>query len=352
MAVYTVDPLLDPRWPALLAQHPHASIFHTPSWLEALRRTYGYAPIVFTTSAPGEELRNGIVFCCVRSWLTGSRMVSVPFSDHCQPLVEDAGDLNTLLSWLQEELDREKWKYIEIRPLDSACFHLEGPAVFSRSEEFFFHKLDLRPGLDALFHNVCTGSRGKIRRAEREHLGYEEGRSEVFLQKFYRLLLLTRRRHHLPPQPIAWFRNLAHSLGDKLTIRIVSKHGQPIASTLTLFYKNCLVSKYACSDARFHNLGGMPLLLWKAIQEGKELGARELDLGRSETNNPGLVAFKEHLGAVCSKLYYFRAARHASYDSAMPGTVDWRVRLVKRLLTRMPDWVLKAIGSLLYKHAG
>src|SRR5580698_4409818 len=83
--VTSVDPLNDPRWPSFLASHPDASIFHTREWLNAVHRTYNYKPIAFTVSN-GEELSNAVVFCRIRSWLTGNRLVSLPFSDHCQPL--------------------------------------------------------------------------------------------------------------------------------------------------------------------------------------------------------------------------------------------------------------------------
>src|ERR1700674_241455 len=43
-AVHALDPLNDPRWSALIAEHPRASVFHTRGWLEALRRTYGFKP--------------------------------------------------------------------------------------------------------------------------------------------------------------------------------------------------------------------------------------------------------------------------------------------------------------------
>jgi len=145
--------------------------------------------------------------------------------------------------------------------------------IIRESAKFNFHMLDLRPDLDSLYrglHKSCV--RRKIQRAEQENLGYEEGRAESILAKFYRLLLLTRRRHQLPPQPVGWFRNLLHCLGDRASIHMVSKDGQPIASILTLLYKHTLVYKYGCSDSRFHSLGGMPLLFWKAIQEGKRLG--------------------------------------------------------------------------------
>jgi len=83
MTVYTLDPLQDSRWAELIARHPQASVFHTMAWLQTLRRTYGYQPTVFTTTGPESALDNGIVFCQVRSWLTGRRLVSLPFSDHC-----------------------------------------------------------------------------------------------------------------------------------------------------------------------------------------------------------------------------------------------------------------------------
>src|SRR5271157_2519642 len=347
--VYRIDPLLDPRWPAFLAQHPNASVFHTPQWLAALRQTYGYQPVALTTSTPGEELKNGIVFCRVQNWLMGCRIVSLPFSDHCQPLVDDPGDLALLVSFLKEHRDRDKWRYIELRPLVSSHFDLGTQPCFSSSETFSFHRLNLRPDLVTIFsnfHKSCV--QRKIRRAEREHLEYEAGRSDQILARFYDLLLLTRRRHQLPPQPLAWFRNLADCLGDRLVIRIVSKDGQPIAGILTMFFKNSLVYKYGCSDARYHNLGGMPLLFWRAIQEGKELGAQEFDLGRSEVDNPGLVNFKEHLGAARSQLVYLRIEPHRS----RPTVTDWKIRYARKAFSHMPNPCLKLVGNLFYRYIG
>ena len=79
--VFVLDPLCDPRWSEFIERHPDASIFHSAGWLEALRRTYGYEPLVVTTSGRNEPLLNGIVLCRVRSWATGDRLVSLPFSD-------------------------------------------------------------------------------------------------------------------------------------------------------------------------------------------------------------------------------------------------------------------------------
>src|ERR1700676_4757136 len=80
MSVYEIDPLSDHRWHELLQQHPRASVFHSCAWLDALKQTYEYEPVAYTTTAPGAPLKNGWVFCRIRSWLTGRRLVSLPFS--------------------------------------------------------------------------------------------------------------------------------------------------------------------------------------------------------------------------------------------------------------------------------
>ena len=346
---YRIDPLRDERWATLLTEHPDASIFHTQGWLEALKRTYGYEPFAFTTSGPGQKLNNGIVFCRVKSWLTGSRLVSLPFSDHCQPLVDSPDSFSSLVSALQQEAQSGRWKYLELKPLPSASLPLECNVLLPKSEQFHFHRLDLQPEVDSLFrgfHKSCV--QRKIRRAERENFAYESGRSATLLERFYSLLVLTRRRHQLPPQPFVWFQNLVECLGDRLTIRLVSKGKDPVASIVTLAHRASLMYKYGCSDERFHNLGGMPWLFWTAIQEAKESGFRQLDLGRSDLDNTGLVQFKGHLGALCSILTYYRFPAL----SANSGLRSLGSRAARHVFSRVPDSVLVPAGRLLYRHLG
>src|SRR6266851_1576568 len=147
MRFYQVDPMQDARWAELVERHPRASVFHTAGWLRALQRTYGYEPVAFTTSSPTDDLKNGMVFCCINSWLTGRRLVSLPFSDHCEPLCDSAEDENFLGRYLQNELEKQEWRYIEIRPI-SGNFGQEGDGIgFVPAATYFLHTLKLRPDL-------------------------------------------------------------------------------------------------------------------------------------------------------------------------------------------------------------
>jgi hypothetical protein len=117
--VSAIDPLQDSSWSALIANHPRASVFHTPGWLEALRRTYGFRPEAYTTSPSMDVLTDAFLFVPIRSWLTGRRIVSLPFSDHCAPLFSSPEALTPILRHLRTALDRDKLKYVEFRLADA-----------------------------------------------------------------------------------------------------------------------------------------------------------------------------------------------------------------------------------------
>jgi len=342
--IIQIDPLTDDRWPKFVRNHSCASAFHARGWLEALRATYGYRPAALAACGPDGKLLAAIAYCYVESWLTGKRMISLPFSDHCQPLVSDPDEFEELVSSLIGATGTSKYKYIELRP---QSWFGQMPR-FGNLCQFYLHHLDLRPGAANVFRGFHRDSiQRKIRRADREKLRVNAGRSPQLIEAFYRLVLRTRRRHGLPPQPLAWFQNLSNALGDGLVVRLAYKNNQPIAAILTLTHHKTVIYKYGASDERFHNLGGMPCVFWHAIQDAISGGYEEMDMGRSDIDNPGLITFKEHWGATRTELTYWKYP---------PPTVSrtleqsWTMRVAQRACSIAPNFLLGAAGSLLYRH--
>ncbi len=341
---YVVDPLSDPRWECFIRAHPRATVFHTRGWLQALKRFYGYSPVAFTTSAPHEKLRNAAVFCEVQTWLTRRRLVSLPFSDHCEPLMDDPEDVQAILSHLTK--DARRWRHIEMRPRTG--IHRSRP-LFHKSESYCLHLLDLSADLEIIFqrmHAHCV--RRKIRRARREGVTCEHGNSAKLMREFYDLQVATRRRHGLPPQPLAWFATLAQCLGEDFTIWSARRNDTPLASMITLGFRGQMVYKYGASNAVHHSLGSVPLLMWEIIEHAKSNGYRELDLGRSALDHKGLLRFKDHLGAQRVILDYQRYP--AGSGVASPKKLG--LRMGNWVLARMPEWLLVSLGELLYRHGG
>ena len=136
-----------------------------------------------------------------------------------------------------------------------------------------------------------------------------------------------------------------------MKIRVAFKGGLPIASILTIRHKDTLVYKYGCSDGQYSNLGGTPLLFWKVIQQAKESALELFDLGRSTSEDAGLIAFKDHLGAVSTRLTYYRnPMRHRGKSSSSP--LSFASAWGREALGRLPDPLLAGIGQLLYRHIG
>jgi len=347
-SVHRVNPLSDPRWDTLAAQHPKASAFHQRSWLEALQRTYGYEPIVFTTSSPGAELKNGILFCHINSWLTGHRLVSLPFSDHCEPLC-DSIEMETLIHQSQDFVKSRRWRYLELRPMDEQFGEIASTMGLVPAGRYFLHIIDLRRTVDEIFRGFNKDSvQRRVTRADRAGLVEKSGNSSDLLRDFYDLLVITRSRHHLPPPPYSWYQNLADCEGKSLEIRVAYQDQKPIAAILTLRFRTTTYFKYGCSDARFNKFGATPWLLWKAIAAAKSQGALAFDMGRTQDKNEGLLAFKNNWAPGNRPLNYWRGPAGSSSEI----TEGWKLGLAKRVFSHLPHGLLVMSGKLMYRHIG
>ena len=154
----------------------------------------------------GVQLSSGLVFCEVKSWITGARLVSLAIFRSLRAAGERCGGTSN------DSLPNYESRRREIYDMSRSGLAL------SRSEpqtdvwpyaQHCLSVIDLRPGVEELYSRLHKDSvQRKLRRAEREHVVLDQGRSEKFLLEFYELMVLTRRRHQIPPQPLAWFQNL------------------------------------------------------------------------------------------------------------------------------------------------
>jgi CelD/BcsL family acetyltransferase involved in cellulose biosynthesis len=343
MTVRTLDPLQGIRWADFVERHHAASVFHSPAWLKTLQQTYGYEAIVYTTSPDVEPLSNGVVFSRIHSRITGRRIVSVPFADHCQPLVKWQDECAEIAAAVRAAAASER-AHIELRP-KTGC-HEAAFGMFSGTE-YRLHVLNLEIGLTKVFEGFHkSGIQRKIRRARREGVARRAGRSAALLEDFYRLIVLTRQRHGMVPQPLCWFANLIESFREQSMIHVAYKGECAVAGILTLRHRDTLVYKYGGSDTRYHAVGAMPFLFWEIIQEAIDSGIRSFDLGRSDCDNLGLIAFKERLGARSSTIRYIQWPESSLWTRGMPS------RFVRRIVSLAPQRLLVFAGHRLYQHLG
>jgi hypothetical protein len=276
-------------------------------------------------------------------------MVSLPFSDHCEPLCDSAEDMDFMLRYLQTALEHQDWKYLEIRPITGSFGQTREGIGFVPTAKYFLHTLDLRPDLEEVFRKLDRDSvQRRIQRAERARLDEVCGTSDRLLKDFYQLFVITRSRHQLPPIPLIWFRNLIKYHSTALEIRVAYKEEKPISAILTLRFKNVLYYKYGCSNEAFNKFGAIPWLLWNAIAAAKSSGATDFDMGRTEEGNTGLLTFKNKWVPCPQELVYW----NFPVTSAIGSVDDWKIKAAKRIFSHMPDRLLAFTGRLIYRHIG
>jgi CelD/BcsL family acetyltransferase involved in cellulose biosynthesis len=338
------DPTADPSWSDLVTRSPAATVFHHPAWAGLLRATYGYG--MTACAVPGEDGRlvAGLPVAMVSSRLTGRRLVALPFSDLCPPLVADDAPpwAGSALRAALEVFQAGHGLPLEVRGTGDVL--RRAPA----GERFHHHVLALGPDVAAVERRFARPQvlRG-VRRARREGLIAVTATDRAALEAFYRLHVATRRRLGVPTQPrrfIMGFEGLfARGLGFVLLVR---RDERAVAAGVFLTLGETLLYKYGASDARFLGLRPNNLLFMEAIRWGCEHGMRRLDFGRTHWDHDSLRAFKLAWGAEEHELRY----RHVGGEPARAG--ERGAARLGTVIRRSPPAVGRAIGEVLYRHAG
>jgi CelD/BcsL family acetyltransferase involved in cellulose biosynthesis len=343
--ITTIDPRATPEWDAFVASHPAATVFHMSAWCRVLTDTYRYKPAYIVSRDDAGAITGGVPLMVVDSWLTSRRLVGLPFSDVCGPLLPETGG-DELLTAAQAKVGAMRASGIEVRGRGGADMAASG---FSNGAVFFQHIIDLVPGPE-LEAKVHSSARRAIRKAEKEGVTARASSELADVRRFYELMVLTRRKHGLLPQPWHFFRNIHRHLiapGHGYLL-LADVGGETVAGDLLLQFRDQLTYKFNASDPRFLHLRPNNLLLWRAMHLGAEAGCRTLDLGRCEEDNEGLRRFKLLWGAREERVGYYH------YPAAVRGRALLSARPTRAALSLFvkyaPAFALEGAGAALYRN--
>jgi CelD/BcsL family acetyltransferase involved in cellulose biosynthesis len=339
-----VNPLDQPGWGDLLMTHKESTFFHTAAWAKVLHESYGYDP-TYITIMDGPDLLALIPLMDVRSFLTGRRGVSLPFTDCCDPLITKGVLFGEIIDDLIEYGKQAKWNYLELRTAHPL------PAEIPASAIFHGHTLDITGSEDAIFSALRDSTRRNIKKSEKEGVVVTISGSADSLREFYRLNCMTRRDHGLPCQPYVFFENIySHIIARNLGIVVLAAiEGKKIAGAVFFHFGSRAIYKFGASDRNYLQLRSNNLVFWKAIQWYCGHGFKRLDFGRTESENTGLLQFKRGWGASEYQINYCKYDfRQRAYVSDHLKVTGWH----NSIFRRMPVPLLRIAGSMLYRHVG
>jgi hypothetical protein len=325
-----------PEWETLSmdAHAPGALLYHSRQWIEVLQRAYRVKPTVALAIDQGGSIGAGCVFATV-GLPSRRRSVALPFSDSCPPIAVDQSAAGELMVALRNSA------------VERCGFELRGVAA---SEPWHVVNcfLDWQLALGSSPASIQARASGhfarQMRRAARAGVEIEHGSDLGRLRRFYRLLLLTRRRLGIPPPPFRLFDVVLKVFGPSCEIWLASRGGKDLGALVVLHYGDRLHYRWgARADDSF---GANHLLFWKLVEE-RANDFRALDLGRTDCRNTGLCRFKRELGARSAPLSYsyFPSVEAHSSSEMLSGPA----RLASRVWRHLPLTVTRAVGAVIYR---
>jgi len=337
MRTELLDPRTDERWAEFVGRADGATMFHHPAWLDLLGRSYRYDFAASCLVDGAGRVVAGLPWGRIESRLTGRRLVALPFSDACPPLVDGAtGDE---LASAVEEHRRETRLGLEVR--------WEVEALGTTVQQYWRHTLALEPDADAVAKRAKSSIRRGISKARKEGLAFERRTDAAALDAFYRLHLRTRRHQGVPTQP----KRFVDGLGSLFErghgfVALVRDGDRPIAAAVFLQLHDHLIYKYGASDRS--ELARRPnnLLFAEVIRWACESGISELDFGRTDLEQEGLKQFKRGWGAEELPLHHTYAGTDPPSEAGSRAQ-----RLLVPVIRHSPPSVGRLFGAL-YRHVG
>ncbi len=349
-----VDSLEDERWDRFVEMHPNGWIYHLSAWKLLLEKSFSHIKgfCIAQISNTNNEICAGLPIFEVNSFLTGKRLVSIPFGTLCDPLYYHEDDLRVIADCAIQLADSHKCSFIEIRSYNS--IGVKKDERFKAHLTYKNHYLELNDDLESIkkrFHRTCV--RQRITRSLKSGLRLKVGNSLRDLEQFYSLYLITRKRIRLPPMPFHFFKimwELFQSSG-KVSLLLAEHEETAIAALIMFKYKNRVSVEFAESDGSYKNLSPNHFLFWNAITISKAEGYSVFDFGRTSPENKELMAFKNHWGAHITDIQHYYNYRASKSDISFPED-RFTYSMVKAIAGFLPMSLYPGFGKMCYRHMG
>lgn len=351
--VIIIDPCKDERWDKFVENHPFGWVCHLSGWKKVLENSFphmkGYYLALIDENG---EIRAGLPIYEVRSWLTGNRLVSIPFATLSDPLVSTSAELNLLLEAVKNLSSALGIPNVEIRTANSHIM-MEHPDFLG---EYYFkiHEIDLTPEINEIWKSLHRKAvRQEINMAIKNNLTLKIAKTEEDLISFYELYMITRKRLGLPPHPYNFVKSLWQIFepSKRLCLYLSIYRNKTISGHIVFRFNGRVSAEFEGWDRRLHKLSANPFLFWEEIKIAKKDGFKVYDFGRTSPKNAKLMRFKKHWGTRVGELpiFYFN---HNHRTQISINEDKFIYNIIQQVCRVSPTPILKSIGNFCYKHLG
>lgn len=324
-----------------VAAHREASAYHSPAWLDVIRRAFGHDTRYLVAESAG-VISGVLPIVFFRSRIFGRFTVSIPFVNYGGVLADSDEAARALLERAVEETRKAGGTHLELRHCGEQMF----PELAARRHKVAM-ELALASTSEQQWQAIDRKVRNQVRKAEKSGLHAEDGGIEL-LPAFYEVFAHNMRDLGTPVYGINFFREVLSAFPDRARVLCVRHEGRPVAASIVHWHRGRIEVPWASALREFNPLCANVLLYWTMLQFAIDRRLTTFDFGRS-TPNEGTFQFKQQWGAVPRQFVweYWTADGHG-----LPGLnpTNPRFDLAIRAWQRLPVAVATALGPHIVRN--
>lgn len=335
-------------WQQFLNTHPDATAYHHFGWGQAIQEAYGHKPHYFMAKSNDEVVGLLPVLEIVRPILT-NQFCSLPFCDVGGTLAKSDDIARGLIDFASESLGIS-----EKTPLDMRQSGAKSEELLTKENTIEGQKvrmlLPLPDSSEALMASFKSKLRSQVRKAEKNGLTYEIGRSQSLLNEFYDVFAHNMRSLGSPVHSKNLFEKLLKHYGDEIVISIVRTGDIAIGGGIVLLGEKTASIPWASTRAEYNRLAPNMMLYWSLLKHVTDAGKQQFDFGRSSFGK-GTFKFKSQWGAQPVSLLWKTLPECETEDASEVAVTSGKLRgYVESIWRHLPYSMTTFIGPKVRKY--
>ncbi len=340
-----LDDMVDrDRADAFIREHPDSTVFHLSAWGRAIAKGCGQRPCYLMAERSGTVI--GVLpLIHVRSPIFGQALIANAFAVRGGPLADDEAT--------HDALDTAAWDLatrLGVGALEYRSERRMRPDWPAKLDSYANFRRPLATDGESNLKAIPRKQRAEVRRSLEFGLEVRVASDMMAARDHHAVYSESVRNLGTPVFPRALFTSLLEFYGADADILTVSHNSVPVASVLSLYYRNEVIPYYGGGTVAARGLRANDHMYWMLMEHARERGCTSFDFGRSKVGT-GAFSFKKNWGFDPVPLAYeFRLADGSSIPDLNP--LNPKYRIMTETWRRLPLWLANRIGPFVSRGIG
>ena len=339
------------RWNDYISRHPHVSPYHHYAWKKSIENAYGHECFYLFAEDSNNRIAGILPTASITPPLGKGKLYALPFCDTASCLADDKPTQEALISKATSIARQQRIPSFEHRTCAND-YDSESNGKAQPADRKVRMLLDLPESSDILLGSFKAKLRSQIKKAVKNGLTADLGRSDQHLDDFYDVFTCNMKDLGSPTHSKRWFQEIRDNYMEDMIISVVRHEGTAVGAGIVLFKGPVASIPWASTKRKYNRLAPNMLLYWSLLEYTTDHNYKIFDFGRS-TYGEGTYNFKKQWGAKPLSLKwetYDTLDDHLIQNISSASGDNRLRRLLESTWRKLPLALTVAVGSRIRKY--